>query len=230
MNSRKFDSINKLLIIAALLAVIPFYFIKSLDIKIVKLFTSGDEFIYAKNALVIYIYKLIPELTKIYVLALISAGLFYGIIKRCPKKLSLILSTLIILSLGSGLIVNSLLKNNWGRARPTQIIEFGGDKNFTPVFVLSNQCITNCSFSSGHAAAGFNFITLSYFAPTPLNFIIYLSSILLGFTVGLVRVMQGGHFPSDVLSSAFIVILTNYLVHKYLYAKIEMIVSKILTK
>src|ERR1700751_5961762 len=35
-------------------------------------------------------------------------------------------------ALGPGLIANTLLKDHWGRARPYQIQEFGGARQFTP--------------------------------------------------------------------------------------------------
>jgi lipid A 4'-phosphatase len=230
MEKTLLQALSKILIIILACLILPFYIYPELDIKLVSLFTDGYHFIYAKNPIVIFVYKIIPLITKIYAFGLISVAVYYAIIKRCPKKASLIISTLIILSLGSGIIVNSILKNNWGRARPAQILEFGGNKDFTSVFIISDQCSTNCSFTSGHAAAGFNFITLSYFFALPLNSIIYVTSFLLGLAVGIVRVMQGGHFPSDVLCSGLIVIFTNYLVHKYLYVKIEKVFAKILTK
>ena len=42
-------------------------------------------------------------------------------------------------SLGPGLIVNGLLKESIGRARPKNIIEFGGDKIFSPAYFPSDQ-------------------------------------------------------------------------------------------
>src|SRR3989344_3630636 len=46
-----------------------------------------------------------------------------------------------------GLIVNGVLKNHWGRPRPRQIVEWGGDKIFQPVWKISHQCTKNCSFT-----------------------------------------------------------------------------------
>ena len=45
---------------------------------------------------------------------------------------------------GSGIIANFVFKENWGRARPVHIEEFGGDKIFTPAFLKTDQCKRNC--------------------------------------------------------------------------------------
>ena len=62
---------------------------------------------------------------------------------------------LLALFLGPGLVVNELLKKHWGRARPVQVTEFGGQAQYTPPWQITDQCPRNCSFSSGHAALGF---------------------------------------------------------------------------
>ena len=62
---------------------------------------------------------------------------------------------LLVLVVGAGLIVNEIFKEDFGRARPRDIVEFGGSKIFTPAFVVSHECDTNCSFSSGDGAGAF---------------------------------------------------------------------------
>ena len=48
------------------------------------------------------------------------------------------------------IVVNALLKNNWGRARPNDILELGGIEKFTPWYQFSESCASNCSFVSGY--------------------------------------------------------------------------------
>ncbi|MDX1923849.1 MAG: phosphatase PAP2 family protein [Rickettsiaceae bacterium] len=112
---------------------------------------------------------------------------------------------------GSGLIINVCFKDHFGRARPKQILEFGGDKKFTKVFIPSDQCSKNCSFSSGHAAGAFEFTTLAFIAPLSLRVIAFVLGFTGGMIVGACRVMQGGHFPSDVFVSGAVVLLVNYI-------------------
>src|SRR5215218_7082625 len=50
----------------------------------------------------------------------------------------------LVVILGAGLIVNVGLKDHFGRARPRDIEEFGGAKQFTAAFVVSHECARNC--------------------------------------------------------------------------------------
>src|SRR6516162_1159395 len=52
---------------------------------------------------------------------------------------------------GPGFLANTLLKDHWGRARPTQIEAFGGTHHFTPAPLPAAECDRNCAFVSGHA-------------------------------------------------------------------------------
>ncbi len=54
--------------------------------------------------------------------------------------------------LGPGLLVDGILKRFWGRARPADVIEFGGMQRFTPPHEIADQCSRNCSFVSGEVA------------------------------------------------------------------------------
>ena len=54
--------------------------------------------------------------------------------------------------LGPALLVDGILKAQWGRARPANITEFGGPLEFSPALRLSDQCPSNCSFVSGEGA------------------------------------------------------------------------------
>ena len=112
-----------------------------------------------------------------------------------------------------GLVVNTALKDNFGRARPAQIQEFNGTKEFTPAFVMTDQCDRNCSFSSGHAAMGFYFSAIAYVAAGLYFSRIYMLTIIFGAMVGLSRIIMGGHFASDVLTSGFIILLFNHLIY-----------------
>jgi lipid A 4'-phosphatase len=117
--------------------------------------------------------------------------------------------------LGPGLIVNACLKEHVGRARPKEIIEFKGIKKFTRAFTLSNECDTNCSFPSGHAAFAY-YLTVWSIVYNKRKNTIFLFFIIFGTVVGLVRIIQGGHFLSDVVASCFIVLFVNWLLFKLL--------------
>jgi lipid A 4'-phosphatase len=48
------------------------------------------------------------------------------------------------LAIGPGIVVNTVLKDHWGRARPYQIEEFGGARQFTAAPLPADQCARNC--------------------------------------------------------------------------------------
>jgi len=138
-------------------------------------------------------------------------GKYYLDLTR-KKLLFLFLATL----LGPGLVVNTILKDNWGRARPRHVIEFGGKALHTPPFVISKECDRNCSFVCGHAAAGFMFVALAFLFKRREKEI-FLASLFAGFLIGLVRVAQGGHFLSDVIFSFFFTYITIRLLYYFMY-------------
>lgn len=113
---------------------------------------------------------------------------------------------LLSLALGPGLTVNTVFKDHWGRARPAQIVAFGGDKKFTPAFVPSDQCRRNCSFPAGDPAMGFYLVSAALLlgsATARRNGVI--AAVATGAALGVMRLAQGGHFLSDVVSSGFLV-------------------------
>ena len=112
------------------------------------------------------------------------------------KKYGYLLSSAMIMT---GTV--SFLKSFWGRSRPKEIIDFGGQELFTPWYSISNSCETNCSFISGDASVGF-FILSLYFLTK--NIMYLYTALILGFFIGLIRVSLGAHFLSDILM-AFII-------------------------
>ena len=118
---------------------------------------------------------------------------------------------MLVTAIGSGLISNMIFKDHWGRPRPKQVIELGGDEAFvkvlTPDFGLVGK-----SFPCGHATMGFLFfaVALVLFKRRPLlAWIAMTLAWVLGGLLGAARILQGGHFPSDVLWAAGIMWFTS---------------------
>ena len=106
---------------------------------------------------------------------------------------------LVAIAIGPGLLANVILKDHWGRARPREVVQFGGTKTFTPPHVPSNECQDNCSFVSGEAAAVYTpFFAAALLFPQ-VRFALLSGGVLAGVAAGLVRVSTGGHFLSDIL-------------------------------
>lgn len=123
---------------------------------------------------------------------------------------------ILALAIGPGLITHNVLKNHLGRARPAQIVEFGGSATYTPPWQPSSQCLRNCSFPSGHAVAGFSLMTGAWLWPRRRRRWL-LIGIATGAAIGLVRIMQGGHFLSDVMGSLAVVWLTNAALYRLIH-------------
>jgi len=134
------------------------------------------------------------------VLGFISFG-FFG---RKAGGLGLVAWAYIALCalIGPGLVANMGFKEHWGRARPSQIEEFGGTKTFTPPLLRTDQCERNCSFISGEASnyymLGFAF---AFLGAAGIRRRLFLIAIAAGSFSGLIRIGGGGHFLSDVVFS-----------------------------
>jgi len=105
----------------------------------------------------------------------------------------------VCLVVGPGLLANVGFKDQWGRARPKHIIAFGGNKQFTPALLPTNQCKRNCSFVSGEASSVFApFFAAAAMAPQ-WGAALIVAGTVAGLGAGLVRILQGAHFLSDVV-------------------------------
>jgi membrane-associated PAP2 superfamily phosphatase len=113
-----------------------------------------------------------------------------------PRVLVFLVAVLVI---GPGIVANVLLKDHWGRARPTDILLFGGTHDFSPAWVISQACVKNCSFISGEGSGSFWFVALAFVVPVALRPAIAVYAVGWAMLVSLNRIAFGGHFLSDVL-------------------------------
>lgn len=192
-----------------------FTIFSDLDLYISALFfAKGAGFIYKNNIFVTIIYDSIPILTKIFISGCFIYLVFLFLKSKNYRKIisSWVFFLLISAIISPGILVNYALKDHFGRARPREIIEFEGRKSFTRAFVISQQCGSNCSFSSGHAAMAFYFTALAYIVNQFYFSRVYIAGIIWGLLVGFSRIIMGGHFASDVFMSGFIVLSVNHLI------------------
>lgn len=144
-------------------------------------------------------------------------GWAWSYARRAPERLIRLRRPLayclLVLLIGPGLVVNVLFKDHWGRARPHQIQEFGGERQFTPAWVASRQCERNCSFVCGDASVGFSLLALGFFGRHRRFWLA--AGLAAGGLLGLMRMAQGGHFLSDVIFSGYAVALTAWLLARW---------------
>jgi lipid A 4'-phosphatase len=120
----------------------------------------------------------------------------------------------VVLILGAGLIVNVVFKDGFGRARPRDIVEFGGSKQFTPAFIVTNECARNCSFSSGEGAGGF--FSLALVAALSRRRAALIAAVGLGVLVSWSRIASGAHFFSDTVVSFFVMLIVTDVLYYYM--------------
>lgn len=112
--------------------------------------------------------------------------------------------------LGPGVMANLLLKSYWGRARPVNVMEFGGSADFTPALLATDACAANCSFVSGEASGATAAAVAIWLFSAPIP-TLWLRNCVRGFAIAIavvgsgLRVVAGGHFMSDVVFAVLIV-------------------------
>ena len=123
----------------------------------------------------------------------------------------------LVVAVGPGLLVNVLLKDNFHRPRPSSVEEFGGSMAYAPPFDISGACEHNCSFVAGDPATGFALLALALLLPAPWRARAAVAAIVLGAALGLMRMLQGGHFLSDVIFSGIVVSATALALHAAMF-------------
>lgn len=139
-----------------------------------------------------------------------------------PRSKMLISGRLIVffvvsLVLGPGLLVNTALKNHWGRPRPIQVEQFDGPYKFVPWWDPHGACPTNCSFVSGDVASAFWTIAPAAVTPPQWRALAYGAALTFGVGMSIIRVIMGGHFLSDTIFAGVFTFLVIWLVHGFVY-------------
>ena len=156
--------------------------------------------------------------------ALLIAGLAGGILlaslfrKRLAGQRKVALFFLLVLAVGPGLLVNLLFKDHLGRARPRELLEFGGQYPFTQIW-QPGASGKNSSFPSGHASVAFYLFTPWFILrrKNRAQAACWLTGGLsYGSLVGAARILQGGHFLSDVLWAGGLVYLSGEILAQVL--------------
>jgi len=177
-------------------------------------YRPGEGFFLSDWGPVRWLYRAVPYITTAVILLTAGSLLLWwrrgeGLLG--PRRAAYLLLSLAI---GPGLLVNVALKDHWGRARPSQIVEFGGTRHFTPALVPAQECERNCSFTAGHPALGFFLVSFALLiAGKARRRQAELAALGFGALCGAARIIQGGHFFSDVVFSGLVVYGTSLLLY-----------------
>jgi lipid A 4'-phosphatase len=191
--------------------------VPSLDLAVSRFFFDGVEFPRAA-----WWVKFQQDLLTLFLcITMLSVVLVYAWNRLLRQRVleidgRKVLYLLLVLIIGAGLIVNAGFKNNFGRARPRDVVEFGGSRAFTPAYVVSRECRTNCSFSSGDAAAGF--FTIALVMAFQRRRVYYAAAGALGVVVSVSRLAAGAHFLSDIVVSFFVMLIVADVLFHYMIA------------
>ena len=167
-------------------------------------FRTADGFFWQDTLIPRAFYRTINELEHVLlyglmVLFVVSLTRLHHRLRANRARLGYLL---VVLLLGPGLLVNGLLKNEVGRARPSDVIQFGGEHQFTRAFLPAQECSRNCAFVSGHAALGFYPVAVGFAFPRRRRAWL-VGGIGFGALAGLMRIIQGKHYLSDVVFAFF---------------------------
>jgi membrane-associated PAP2 superfamily phosphatase len=208
----------------AVVAGVIFGFVPGLDLAISAYFHSFVD--PAKNYFALRVY---PP-----VMIARDVGLWVGTILVAPAVIAVALKLLwptrrmlipgraavfliATMALGPGLLVNAVLKDHWGRSRPIDVTQFGGQEKFVPWWSPTGQCPNNCSFVSGDVAGAFWTIAPAALTPPPYRAVAYGAALTLGTAMAAFRVMAGGHFMSDVIFAGVFTFLVIWLCYAFIY-------------
>lgn len=141
--------------------------------------------------------------------ATLLLGLSYFVqrLRRWRQALAAITIAFII---GPGLIVNLGFKEHWGRPRPRQIGEFGGNQAYRPFYKPAPSWNEDSfkSFPSGHVSMGALFLCLCLVGIREKNLAIAWTGLWLGVVLiaclAYARIATGGHFVSDAVGAVII--------------------------
>jgi lipid A 4'-phosphatase len=198
-------------LLAGAAAVLLFLIVPGLDPAITRIFYDGGHHFAGDSSPLFQtaraVFNVSFFLTCVATVAgLVIAGrtggswLGFGVRHWLYLALCLIVGPLIVANLG--------LKDHYGRARPRNVVEFGGVKAFTPAYQPADQCSRNCSFVSGEASSVYIIFFAGVFLLRRHARKMMLLGIVFGSLAGLTRIAQGGHFLSDVVFAGIFMALT----------------------
>ena len=225
MSKIKFN-LSKITLLAATLMAVSFIFVgfPQIDITVSALFYKPEQnFLLRNTPLHLFVDSWIRPSIKYLTVTLVVACVYKLFLGKSPIKRRFNIVAFLFSSflLGPVLLVNGLLKEFIGRARPKNIIEYGGTKIFSPAYFPADQCETNCSFVSGDAAVAFSTIAFALIFKGKLRFQLVAIALSLGVLVSIYRLGTGAHFLSDTVLSGLFCILIILILERMLLRKAD---------
>jgi membrane-associated phospholipid phosphatase len=184
--------------ILTLSSTMIFVMFPHIDMRVSRFFTFGTHFYLSDNPVLLRLRdanRMLPYIVlPLMVILMLARPLKLSARAVTRRALFVVVSYV----LGSVIMVH-VFKDFFARARPRDLIEFGGTLEFTPAWQFASMCERNCSFPSGEAASAAAFLAVLVFVPTSYRKYVAALLIPLSIIVALNRVAFGAHFLSDVV-------------------------------
>ena len=150
--------------------------------------------------------------------ALVALTLSYWYPRRLLAWRKPALFLVLVAAVGPGLVVNVLFKDHYGRPRPREVQELGGEEPFLPVWVKGSDTQAK-SFPCGHCSMGF-YLSTPYLLlkrrRRRTGYAVLAAGLVYGGLMGVARMMAGGHFLSDVLWAGGMTWIVALALHRLL--------------
>jgi lipid A 4'-phosphatase len=193
-----------------LMALVPVVW-PGLDLAVTAYFVQGQPPINPAQWLwVDWVNEYTPDVFRTMAIVFLLGWIMASMVPRMRRHALALAFVGFSIALGPGLMTWAL-KEHTLRARPMDVVPFGGTRQFTPAFIQTKQCNDNCAFTSGHAACGFFLVSLMLLYPRR-RWRWVATGVVLGLAVSLARVSVGAHWLSDVLWAFPVTLLTSGLV------------------
>lgn len=208
MNDRPYRRLLSLFLFALILCQALFAALPGIDLAVSGLFANGSAGFPWAGTVLTPINFLIRRTGELVALALVLwclVGGLTGVLRGADLRAWSFAALTVLLA--SGVIVNMILKEHVGRARPADILPFGGPGQFTPAWQITDQCASNCSFTSGEVslAASLSIVAVVLLWPRlrtlgAKSAAFFLAALYVGI-VSVLRIGLGRHFLSDAVFS-----------------------------
>jgi membrane-associated phospholipid phosphatase len=202
---------ERMLILCLVLFVLAqglFAMVPGIDLAVSRRFADGTAgFGWADGAapVVNHLIRRSGELVALVAIGAAAIGAVTGRLRFAALRVWAYLPLCVLVSAG---LSNLIFKAHFGRARPEQLVEFGGTAEFSPAWQIVDQCAKNCSFTSGEVAlaTGLAIPVVVILWPRLTTFRARGLALCLagGYVavVALFRIGLGRHFLSDAVFSA----------------------------
>lgn len=158
----------------------------------------------------LYRFGNLPAVITASIAGIIWLGSAFNERLRTKRDLAMFLALSMVI--GPGLVINGIFKEYYGRPRPRDVVDFGGQRAFAPVWE-PHTGEGGKSLPCGHASTGFFWLTLGVFYSERnrrLAIAFTVLGLVHGMFMGFGRIAQGGHWFSDVVWAAGMVYLVSW--------------------